>query len=189
MFDLSSNNAIGERYTIQHRFLGKPIQEVYSDMNTQQRISFARELGSALAEMSKHSTPFPGTLDPYTASPSRDELRILRLQCPPRNAFHPASTEENIPSTAQTVFEFLKTQFARQREYDLSCNREYLNPWSKLWPIIQAMNTMGLFTDNSYYLTHMDFEPRNILIHITSPQTAKLSAIMDWDEAVLRQPS
>ncbi|KAF1842801.1 uncharacterized protein K460DRAFT_289421 [Cucurbitaria berberidis CBS 394.84] len=42
----------------------------------------------------------------------------------------------------------------------------------------------GIFKDVTYSLAHMDFEPRNILIDITSPGTAHLSAILDWDEAV-----
>jgi hypothetical protein len=30
----------------------------------------------------------------------------------------------------------------------------------------------------------MDLEPRNIIINVTSPTTASLSRILDWDEAV-----
>ena len=83
-----------------------------------------------------------------------------------------------------TVMEFLKAQFARQREYDISCNRVYTDPWKNLWPIVEKLNELGIFEDNNYYLTHMDFEPRNVMVDIVDDSTARLSAILDWDEAV-----
>lgn len=189
--DLSSDNKIEERYTIQPRITGQSIIEmdendmnIYERMNTNQRICLARDIGSALAEMGKCSVSSPGTLDPIHFLEDDSSVHILQFQCPNRNAFHPASDEAMHDSTPQTVFEFLETQFKRQREYDISCNRIYLNPWEKLWLIVAKLNDFGFFEDNSYYLTHMDFEPRNIMADTINENTAKLTAILDWDEAV-----
>ncbi|EAT87958.1 hypothetical protein SNOG_04198 [Parastagonospora nodorum SN15] len=49
----------------------------------------------------------------------------------------------------------------------------------------RALRELSLFNaDNDYYLTHMDFEPRNILLHSISNDIASLSGILDWDESV-----
>ncbi|KAF2787279.1 hypothetical protein K505DRAFT_258060 [Melanomma pulvis-pyrius CBS 109.77] len=181
-FDLTANNAIGKPYTIQHRIPGKPAQYVYKDLNTGQRITFARELGTALSKMMKDRVMSPGTLDPeyITTFP-----QIECLECPFRDGYRAPLPNSPFPTSSipQTVFSFLETQFKRQRAYDLSQGVR-VNPWSKLWPIVVSMNEMGLFTDHMYYLTHMDFEPRNIMVDVTSPTTATLSGILDWDDAV-----
>jgi aminoglycoside phosphotransferase (APT) family kinase protein len=182
-FSLSAENPIGSPYMIQPRLPGKSVHEVYLELNTQQRISFARDLGSALKEMSKIRSQYSGTLNPDSILAGSSDTQLLRLQCPPRNAFRP-SNEPFVPSTAETVFEFFMSRFARQREYDLTLHREYINPWKPFGAIVQHLHSLGFLTENIYTLTHMDFEPRNILIHTTSPTTASLSAIIDWDEAV-----
>jgi hypothetical protein len=87
-------------------------------------------------------------------------------------------------STPMCVYTFVTAQLARQREYDLSLRRRYINSWSKFDRIVDCLSADGLFDDNDYCLTHMDFEPRNLLLHSISDETASLSGILDWDESV-----
>jgi aminoglycoside phosphotransferase (APT) family kinase protein len=184
-FSLSAENPIGNLYMIQPRLPGKSDFEVHLKLNTQQRICFALDLGSALKEMGNIQLPSLGNLDPdaFLAGPSN--VQILRLHCPLRNAFrHVQSIEPFVSSTPQTVYEFFMSQFARQRAHDPTLHREYLNPWRLFTAIIQHLHRLGYLNENSYVSTHMDSEPRNILIYITSPTTAHLSAILDWDETV-----
>jgi aminoglycoside phosphotransferase (APT) family kinase protein len=183
-FGLSTANPLSSRFTIQPRIPGKSVHDVYLDLNTSQRISFARDLGLALKEMGKIRAPCPGTLDPDSILNGSQDVKILRVQCPPRNAPRPPSTEAPLPSTLMSVYDLITSQLARQREYDISLHRESLNPWKPFRAIIDELHAQGLFDDIEYYLTHMDFEPRNILLHTTSPTTACLSAILDWDEAL-----
>lgn len=89
-FDVSSTNVLETRHTLQTRIPGKSVQECYSDLNTTQRMSFARDLGLALKEMRKQSFPYPGTLDPVIIL-SDSVAQILHVQCPPRNARRPPS--------------------------------------------------------------------------------------------------
>ena len=182
-FSLSAENPVGSPYMIQPRLLGKSVVAVFDELNTSQRVSFAKELGSALKEMGKIQSPSPGTLNPDTILAGSSDTQLLRLQCPPRNAFR-VSADLPVPSTPQTVYEFFMSQFARQRAYDLTLHRDYLNPWKPFEAIIKHLHTMGHLKDSIYALTHMDLEPRNMLLHVTSPTTASLSAILDWDETV-----
>lgn len=184
-FSLSAENPIGNPYMIQPRLPGKSELEVYLKLNTHQRICFAQDLGSALKEMGNIQSRSLGNLDPdsFLARPSN--LQVPRLHCPPRNAFRQVhSIEPFVPSTPQTVYEFFISQFARQRAYDLTLHRKYLNPWKPFTAIIQHLHRLGFLNENIYALTHVDLEPRNILIYVTSPTNAKLSAILDWDETV-----
>jgi aminoglycoside phosphotransferase (APT) family kinase protein len=184
-FNLSAENPIGNPYMIQPRLPGKSELEVYLKLNTHQRICFAQDLGSALKEMGNIQSRSLGNLDPdsFLARPSN--LQVPRLHCPPRNAFRQVhSIEPFVPSTPQTVYEFFISQFARQRAYDLTLHRKYLNPWKPFTAIIQHLHRLGFLNENIYALTHVDLEPRNILIYVTSPTNAKLSAILDWDETV-----
>jgi hypothetical protein len=50
--------------------------------------------------------------------------------------------------------------------------------------IIDLLNSEGFFDEDNYCLRHMNFEPRNILIHMASNLTASLSRIPDWDKSV-----
>jgi len=184
-FSLTLDNAIGSPFSVQVRVPGRSVGDVYLKLNTAQRIAFAADLGRALRALSRISTPCPGTLDPDSIlhDPSAAP-KILRLQCPPRNAQRRAPAEVATHSKPMSVYIFIKDQLAHQREYDLSLHRRYINPWSKFNRIIDCLNADGLFEDNDYYLTHMDFEPRNILLHSISNDTASLSGLLDWDESV-----
>jgi aminoglycoside phosphotransferase (APT) family kinase protein len=182
-FSFSAESPIGSPHMIQPRLPGNSVIEVYSKLNTQQRISFAQDLGSALLEMTKIQSPCPGTLNPDSILAGSSDKQLLQLQCPPKNAFR-HTDEPFVAATPQTVYEFLISQFARQRAFDLTLNRKYLNPWKPFTSIIQHLHTLGFLKDDIFTLAHMDFEPRNMLIHVTSPTTAKLSAILDWDESV-----
>jgi aminoglycoside phosphotransferase (APT) family kinase protein len=183
-WSLSKKSSLKSRYTIQASLPGESVVEVYLDLNTQQRISFARELGFALKEMGKLRSSCAGTLDPYNIPLDDSMPDFLRLQCPPRNALRPGSSEPLTRPNPQTVYEFLMFHYSRQRAYDLTLHRDHLNPWNSFTAIIDHLHTKGFLKEITYALTHKDLEPRNILTNVTSPTTASLSGILDWDEAV-----
>jgi hypothetical protein len=183
-FDLSTDNPIGSRFSIQPRLPGKSVEETYLDLTTPQRRSFAHELGTALKALSNIHSPCPGSLDPASILDGSTGLRILQLGCSPRNAQHSISTKSFDRSAPTLVYDFMVSQFARQRTRDISLHRPNIAIWTKFFHIIDVLNNEGLFQDNEYYLTHMDFEPRNIMLSTSSPDKASLSGILDWDGSV-----
>jgi hypothetical protein len=183
-FDLYTDNPIGSRFSIQPRLPGKSVEETYLDLTTAQRLSFAHELGTALKALSNIRSPCPGVIDPASILDGSAALRILQLQCPPRNAQHSTSTESFDHSAPTLVYDFMVSQLARQRTRDMSLHRPNIAIWTKFFHIVDVLNKEGLFQDNEYYLTHMDFEPRNIMLSTSSPDKASLSGILDWDESV-----
>jgi hypothetical protein len=183
-FDLSTDNPIGSRFSIHPRLPGKSVEESYLDLTTSQRCSFAHELGTALKALSNIRSPCPGTLDPASILKGSSSLQILQLQCPPRNAQHSTATEFSNHSAPTSVYDFMISQFARQRTRDMFFHRPNIAIWTKFFHIIDVLNKEGLFEDNEYYLTHMDLEPRNIMLSTSSPFKASLSGILDWDESL-----
>jgi hypothetical protein len=183
-FDLSCNNPIDSRFSIQSCLFGKTVEEGYLDLTTAKRCSFARELGTALKALSNIRSPCPGTLDPASILGGSSTIQILQLQCPPRNADHASSEDALEHSVPTPVYDFMVSQFARQRSRDISLHRPNIAIWTKFFHIIGVLNKEGLFQDNEYYLTHMDFEPRNILISDSPSTKPALSGILDWDESI-----
>jgi hypothetical protein len=189
-FDVSSANELGSRYTVQPLLPGRSVQEGYLDLNTAQRISFARSLGKALKNLHAITSPCPGTLDPNDIlSSNRPTMRtgqvgLLQVQCPPRNAMRSPSNEQARQATLTSAYDFIKLQISHQCAYDTALSRCRLNLWDKLAAIIDALHGEGLFYNNTFYLSHMDFEPRNILLNTRSPEDAYVSGILDWDESL-----
>ncbi|PSN59478.1 hypothetical protein BS50DRAFT_508262, partial [Corynespora cassiicola Philippines] len=183
-YDLSSSNKIGTRYTLIPRLPGIRAEEHYLECTLAQRIGFARELGLALRDMQTHHAECPGTLNARSIQQKETRITTNLLHCPHRDPFRPIVSTTTERSISMSVLLFFANQFNRQRQYDLSWNRVQYQPWESAWQVIQKMDAKGLFDDNNYYLTHMDFEPRNMLIHIVDENTAHLGGILDWDEAV-----
>ena len=127
-FNLSTDNPLGSRFTVQPRAPGKSVEEVYLILNTAQRITFARDPGLAFKEMGKLRSPCPGTIDPDGIISGSSDIQILCLQCPPRNARRPDSSEPTACSAPMSVYGFIKSQLIRQLEYDISLHRGHLDP-------------------------------------------------------------
>lgn len=154
-------------------------------MNTAQRISFATDMGAFCAASLRVTAPTPGTLNPDSIlNDSSGYPKLFEIQCPPRNGHRDIVPEPMVPAKPCSVLDFITHQLRQQRKYDLSYNRKYINTWSRFAKIVKELNNKGLFTDMTYSLIHMDLEPRNIHLDVTSPTTAHLSGVLDWDEAV-----
>lgn len=189
--DLSSANLLDSRYTVQPLLPGRSVQEFYLDLNTAQRVSFARSLGNPLRNLHAITSPCQRTLDPRDIlssdgpSPATGQVSTLRIQCPPRNATGPPSNETPTRSTLTSVYDFIKSRISRQRAYETSLSRCRIKLWdNKFAAIIDVLDADGLFQNNTFYLTHLDFEPRNILINTRSPEDLVVLGILDWDESV-----
>lgn len=184
-FDLTKYNPLRQPYSIQPRISGENLIAAYPKLNIQQKISFASQYGQALAHMHSKSYSCAGVLDPNNLL-ADVEVSMLPINVPPRDfpthKPRPSPRSRIIP---QTTMEFLGTMLQLNRDWDIRCNRSMDDDhWEPLGKIAHAMNDMGLFDDNRFYLTHMDLEPRNLLVDIKNNDTAALIDILDWDSAV-----
>lgn len=186
-FDLSRQNQLGLRYTIQSRLSGERADDKYRNLNADQRVSFAEQLGEAMAEFGKKSYRCPGILDPESTSGVADELPMVRFFVPARNNLHDVLNgnirDKEIPAIPQTPLEMFNELATRQVEQDTKFHR-LGGPWERFMKIAEAMNQLNFFHDDGHYLCHFDLEPRNMLIDIRDRSTANLSGIIDWDMAI-----
>lgn len=187
-YDLTSKNKIGSRYTVQYWIQGKSAQEVYPTLNQAQKLHFAKKLGSAIREMSLVSLPTAGFLDPESIIEKTDLPTTMEFNVPPRSSIHYQFFSDPVPmesrSPKEPYLDVIRTLFSRQYQEDIKNSREAGSPWPTFIKIVEHMADLGLFQDQNYYLTHIDFEPRNMMIHIQDEQTATLSGILDWDGAL-----
>ncbi|KAF2650069.1 hypothetical protein K491DRAFT_573830, partial [Lophiostoma macrostomum CBS 122681] len=66
---------------------------------------------------------------------------------------------------------------------DIFANNK-IGPWPSFSRIVTAMNALGFFHDKQHYLTHLDLEPRNLMVQVINDKSTRLSGILDWDEAL-----
>lgn len=61
--------------------------------------------------------------------------------------------------------------------------------YDSLITVAREMNDLDLFKPDIYCLCHLDLQPRNIMVQIGSNDFLKVTAILDWDEAVVAPKS
>lgn len=62
--DNTSNNPLGVPFVVQNRIPGMNLDELWDNLNHQQRTSLGGELGKVFRDISKHSLPVPGIIEP-----------------------------------------------------------------------------------------------------------------------------
>lgn len=187
-YDLTYDNKINARYALQTLIPGETAMNFYSQLNTEQRIHFARQLGQAVNEIGKKALSSPGFLNPDSVFDGPAPISTVRFYIPSRNSLadimnNVRRDKESVSST-QTPLEMIKSLLARQLQEDAKWDRLLMNPWERFETIMEAIDELGFFDDSLHYLTHLDLEPRNILIDVQNERIAELSAIIDWDSAV-----
>ena len=209
-FDLTTKNAIGWPYVLQHRLAGTALDEVYSTMNTSDKIDIAQQVASLLVTMDSISFPAIGNIvalseptetwnAPGIPVSVESQLRIVEVDTKSSSQWH---SQTHIPPPTR-VEAFFERQFAERIPVDGEkvCNFAgvELHSWSKLLVISREMKKLGYFAPDestSGIVHHWDFEPRNIL---AEPQPAsssfdessnsrserwKVTGIIDWDDAL-----
>jgi hypothetical protein len=186
--DLTCNNKIGLRYTIQSRIMGESALKVYPTLNHLQKLHLVKELALAIREMWRRPLQTGGVLNPASILQDINCLTTVRFDVPCRNSLHyymnSVAVPLEIPSPMEGPLDMMKSLFARQYEQDVKYDGVEISPWPAFIRIAEHMDRLGLFEDEHYYLTHMDFEPRNMMIHVEDQRTATLAGILDWDDAV-----
>lgn len=164
--------------------LDAPADERRSKLSVQRRITFARDVDRVLAQMAKVCAREARTLDPDNLHHHTPGAKLLCLQCPPRTARRSISRKPPIPSPPQNAYLFLRSQDARQRQYDLLRRRSFVGPWKNFGIITDDLHRCGLFEDMTRILLHVAFMPHDLLIDITNCRIAHLFGPLDRDEFV-----
>ncbi|MCJ1457731.1 hypothetical protein MMC28_008100 [Mycoblastus sanguinarius] len=89
----------------------------------------------------------------------------------------------------KTTLEFFESYFGRWRQDALATNLGEVDVevelYDDLLKVAREMDDLRLFKPDLNCLCHLDLHPRNIMVKIEPDSSLKVTAILDWDEAVI----
>lgn len=196
-FDETENNCLWSPFMVYKRLHGQPLIYVYPQLGHEQQRRVAHDLGCAYRRMLAVSSTQAGRLilpddnksldaelhvtswDQYASIFSKRE-RKPRPSAPYRSGRGSESVLELLTRTFEgqkaVVREKQPHDTIRPARIDQFCN------------MVSEMDSAGLFVevDGHFALSHLDLEPRNILVDRDSPSDRRIiSGILDWDSAIL----
>ncbi|KAL9107023.1 MAG: hypothetical protein Q9227_008059 [Pyrenula ochraceoflavens] len=210
-FDLSSDNALGDPYTIQRRIPGNRLHETYQSLSHHQKCMLAQELGLVFKQFLSCRNDSAGTLVPTTEGSLyplvgvkfpgvKASLRPFGRDGPWRlgppeswdlseDDGKPRPGEPQYPRDPKDLdwLETLLIAFEYRKSCALSREEPDYVKEAQMKDFIEAalaMKTLFSRFDNHYCLCHLDFAPRNILINETACEAPIVTGILDFDNAV-----
>ena len=188
-WDFSSDNALGKPYVIQQRVPGSDLNSIWRTISHVQRCTIACEMGSMVKSLLFLESPIPGLIDaPSTETVVAHDLKIIPfdLRDNGEDLIGTSAPETSSDMRApQTTSEFFKTTFRKWQAHALS--EPFENPIrisTSLYETVCDMDNMGVFSKDQHCFCHVDLHSRNIMAEIQPDDSIKLTAVLDWDEAM-----
>lgn len=196
-FDETENNALESSFMVQKRLHGQSLIDVYPQLGHSQQRRVAQELGRAFRRMLAVSSTqagrlvLPGdnkTLDAEPHVTSWDPCSSIYTQSVPKpttsTPYRAGPACESVLELLRRIFEDQKAEIRERRPKD-SFRPARIDQFCNM---ASEMDAAGYFVklDGHFALSHLDLEPRNILVDQDSPSECPIiSGILDWDSAVL----
>ncbi len=183
-FDPTNNNPLGCPFVIQNRLPGRNLNEAYGSLTHEQRRKVVQEFGKILLALRAVKNDTAGVVKATTQDDGQRIYNVGRFGIAPDRTEGPI---DGVQSNDHTVLNMLLTQYKLWLTYSLQrdsadvLSKDY---YAQLSKIAREMDQSGLFEDQSFYLTHLDLEPRNVLVEMKDDIEASISGVLDWDSAV-----
>jgi hypothetical protein len=190
--DTTPDNPLGRPYAIQERIPGITLNDLWKDLNQQQKISLASQVGTFFQELSQHTYTAAGTIDPtsVTEEGSPCDIRIFEFEFtrPVRiepGVFTEVTKNPRTIATPQTTLEVLQSRYEVRRVWDRHPDYPDTDslPYRKLKEIVaeQQLRSSLWSPEDRFYVAHNDFFPRNIMARVLNDSKAEITGILDWD--------
>ena len=188
-WDFTSDNALGKPYVIQQRVPGSDLNSIWGKISHGQRCTIACELGTVVKSLLTLESARPGLID----APSTEKVFARGPKILP---FDLRDNGEDLIGTSapetvsdmqapQTTSEFLKTVFRKRQAHALSEPfEEPIRLFTSLYETVCDMDNIGVLSEDLHCFCHVDLHSRNIMAEIQPDDTIKLTAVLDWDEAI-----
>ena len=190
--DFTCDNPLESPYVLQDRIPGEDLEKFWPKLSHTQRCTVAVEVGRVIRDLLAMETPINGILDAVDGDTSPSTIIPFELKDSCGELVEePESSIASSPYSAhgrRTTLDFFTTQFNRWRAVDLDSNcgaPDHLTEiWDKVLKVVKEMDGFNLFKPSLNCVCHTDLSPRNIMAQVQPDQTLKITAILDWDEAV-----
>jgi aminoglycoside phosphotransferase (APT) family kinase protein len=192
--DFGRDNPLEKPYVIQNRLPGADLNRIWNDLNHPQRCAVAHELGGVMRTLLSLESPVTGILEATSKTTHTGdfssivpfELKLLGREIEGESVSLPST---NTPRDRQTTLDFFQTQFERWRAdavrglQDFSTGND-VKLFDGMLKATREMADLGLFEPDLHCLCHIDLHMGNVMTKIQSDSTIRITAILDWDEAV-----
>ncbi|KAI4127973.1 MAG: hypothetical protein LQ338_002939 [Usnochroma carphineum] len=182
--DPTSGNPLGSPYVVQTRLSGTNLVLAYRSLTYEQQKAVLQDFAKILLALQAVKNRNWGIVE---ATAEEDGNRIYSVCRFDITSNLIEDVDDVDPSSDPSVLNMLLTQFKRWLAYALQLDPDDIlskDYYAQLSKIAREMDEAGLFEDNSFYLTHLDLEPRNMLVEIGAENAASISGVLDWDSAV-----
>ena len=190
--DYTTQNALEKPYVLQQRIQGTDLNAVWDSLNTAQRCQIAKKLGEVNKTLRAIKSPVPGLIEVVTDANSNgsitnangdESFKIIPFEIHKYNSHDvlPATTEPRAP---QSVLDVFTQQLTRWEAFETA--HDYATDhWQMLINVVREMDDLGVFTDQTHCLCHVDLHSGNIMVDIDPANNSiKMTAVIDWDEAI-----
>lgn len=196
-FDDTENNRLGSCFMVQKCLRGQRLDNVFPLLGHEKQRRVAKDLGRVYCRMLSVSSTQAGTLVLPDDNKSHD-LEIHVTSWDPGASIY--STSGRKPRTSapyrsgrsgESVIELLRRTLQEQKAEvakRLPSDIFMAHIMDQFCKMVAEMDAAGYFKelDGHFTLSHLDLEPRNILVDLESPPDRQfISGILDWDGAVL----
>jgi len=194
--DFSSENPLEKPYVFLSRIPGSDLDRMWEELNHLQRCTVAHDLGGVIRTLLALETPFTGFLEAMPGiTDTSESSSIVPFEL---KRWGQEVAEEIVPQTSvgiraprarQTTLDFFQTQLGRWRAAAVAelheCSTGYdVRLYDGMLKVTIEMAGLGLFKSEPHCLCHVDIHMGNVMAQIQSDNTLKVTAILDWDEAV-----
>ena len=195
--DFTSDNPLGKPYVLQQRIPGTDLNIIWDQLNHSQRCTVARELGGVFRTLLSLMSPISGLIESSLNSTETDiagcpKVISFELRAEDGELLKGLSQEAAINAEdarpLESTLVFFNTYFSRWRAAALASNCGKVDNEVELYDamikVVQEMDERGLFKPDAHCLCHVDLHTRNIMAQVQPDSSLKVTAILDWDEAV-----
>lgn len=179
-FDTTTSNPLDKAYAIMKRLPGSSLWPSWYELTHETKCLIAQTLGKVFAEMHSITSTVAGkpTLSTSHAESSEGSLAIAPLDKLETDIVVPyviGSASLNTFDTICGIIEHQKHLLITNGPDD-EVELGFFDGWQT---IASEMNDLGMFDQDGYCLSHLDFEARNIML-----EQQTITGILDWDTAL-----
>jgi hypothetical protein len=182
-FDLTENNALGMSYMLQYHMPGTCLDHVWNDLSFDQKKSLVRQYIELVCHMRTVTSTSCAVISGSNVSSASntgptENFQLESLPDPGKDRGGLGTS----PAAPQSTLDFIIDRCERSKAFDLNLGVPPDEHWDIFIAMARTLHVRGFISDDSlYYFTHLDLQPRNIMVTIDSPTVVSVSGILDWD--------
>ncbi|ORX93861.1 hypothetical protein BCR34DRAFT_499652 [Clohesyomyces aquaticus] len=190
-WELSEKNVLGSGYMLQRRILGENLDDLWLQLNFEQRKCAARQFVALMVHLHSITNPACGIISPTdmpTQNPASGRLwfKLETFEVPCRDTSEEFyQLPRASPAGAQSTLDWMLEQCARWKAYEITAFRRAWEVWDDLVLVAKHMDALGFLpSTDGFHLCHLDLQPRNVMFRVNSPTTVEMTGVLDWDSAI-----